>query len=221
MKLTTPVKDLVLKIAPGGDVTQWFAENPALYAQFDMKGHNGIDIVREWGSPMLAIEDGVVLDVKMDATGFGKHVRFLSNKKNSRGYYNEWTYGHCSSINVLVGDNIKKGQEIAKMGNTGFVVTGYTPYWKTNPYAGTHLHLGLREMERVSKGWRYEGSNIGINCINYENGYKGSIDPVPTLQALAVEVKVPDPTPKEVKIQSLQLQVIDALKALYNILKSK
>lgn len=222
MKLTTPVKDLVLKIAPTGDVTQFFGENPKLYAQFGLKGHNGIDIVRPWGSAMFAIENATVVDVKYDFGGFGKHVRIVSTSRNKNGYYNEWTYGHCSSINVKVGDYVTRGQEIAKMGNSGFVVPDKTPYWKTNPYAGTHIHLGLREMTKPTKGgWTYPDSKLVLDVINYSNGFKGAIDPVPTLQALAVEVKVTDATPVDVKIKSLQEQVVVALQTLYNLLNKK
>jgi len=222
MKLTAPVSNLVLKIAPTGDVTQWFGVNYELYKQFDLKGHNGIDIVRPWGEAMLAIEDGTVVEVKFEASGFGKHVRYISDRKNKNGYYHEWTYGHCSSICVNVGDRVKKGQEVAKMGNTGFVVPGNTPYWKTNPYAGTHLHLGLREMIRPTRGgWTYPQSKMTVDVINYGNGFKGAIDPLQALLALGVEEKVIDPTPIAVQREKLQLSLIGALTEWLKLLTKK
>jgi murein DD-endopeptidase MepM/ murein hydrolase activator NlpD len=221
-KLTAPVSNLVLKIAPTGDVTQWFGVNYELYKQFGLMGHNGIDIARPWGEPMYAIEAGTVVEVKFEAGGFGKHVRYISDRKNKNGYYHEWTYGHCSSISVNVGDKVKKGQEIAKMGNTGFVVAGNTPYWKTNPYAGTHLHLGLREMIKPSRGgWTYPLSTMVLDVVNYSNGFKGAIDPVPTLLSLGVDEKVPDPTPVDVQREKLQLSLIGALSEWLKLLTKK
>lgn len=186
-----PVKNLNLKYHPEGDVTQFFGENPGLYAQFNLKGHNGIDIVRPWGEPMYAIEDCTVISVKNDPWGYGKNVRLVSNERNDSGYYNEWVYAHNSENLVEIGDNVRAGQKIALMGNTGFTVSNSTGngYWKVNPYAGTHLHLGLRHVRRpVRGGWSYKGSSIKIDVQDYDNGFKGAIDPTPYLREMIQEV---------------------------------
>jgi murein DD-endopeptidase MepM/ murein hydrolase activator NlpD len=44
-------------------------------------------------------------------------------------------------IDVFLGQQVEAGAQIGLMGNTGFIVSGLTPYWRYNPYAGTHLHL--------------------------------------------------------------------------------
>ena len=194
-----PVKNLKLSLHPKGDVTQWFGENPALYGRMGLKGHNGIDIVRPHGEQMYAIEDAEVVNVKDDPNGYGRHVRIISTAQNRNGFYNEWTYGHCHTIGVKVGDQVKAGDPIATMGNTGFVVSGpanyiladgsIVPIWKTNPYAGTHLHLGLRQVSKPRKGgWSYEGSKLRINTDAYDNGFKGAIDPLPYLDVEADKV---------------------------------
>ena len=66
--------------------------------------------------------------------------------------------------------------------NTGFVVSGNTPFWGHNPYAGTHLHLGLRRTRLDGNGWSYPGSTLKFMVLNYENGFKGSVDPLPYLR---------------------------------------
>lgn len=170
--MTPPIKNYVQKRYPSGNITQGFGENYELYSRFGMNGHNGIDIVAPWGTDLLAVEDGIVVEVNNDPKGYGKHVRFISG-------INEWTYGHCSEIHVQIGDEVKAGDVIAQMGNTGFVVSGATPFWKYNPYAGTHLHLGLRKVKLSPKGWSYKGSDVKFHVVDYENGYKGSIDPSP------------------------------------------
>jgi len=50
----------------------------------------------------------------------------------------EWVYGHLSEILCKVGDVIKAGDVIGKMGNSGFVVSSQNSggFWKYNPYAG-------------------------------------------------------------------------------------
>lgn len=176
MKL--PFEGCVLKEYPAGSITQYFGENPSLYAKMGMKGHNGIDLVAEHGTLMLAVEAGKVINVKDDPAGYGKHVRLISSRSYN-GLNLEWTYGHCDDILVEVGMSVKEGEPIATMGNTGFVVSGKTPFWAFNPYAGTHLHLGCRLVEKSAYGWAYPGSKVKIRVPDYENGYKGAVDPLP------------------------------------------
>lgn len=201
-----PIKDLKLAYYPTGDVTQWFGENPTLYARFGLAGHNGIDLVRAHGTPLYAVEDAEVVSVKNDPGGYGKVIYIISDKKNKNGFYNEWVYGHNSFNFVTVGQKVKAGEKIALMGNTGFVVSGATPYWKVNPFAGTHVHLGLRECTKLkSGGWSHEGSTMRIRTNNYSNGYKGAIDPRPFLEGLV------SPVPEANKVMFAQLLTIQSL----------
>jgi len=52
-------------------------------------------------------------------------------------------------------------------------------FWDANPYAGTHLHLGVRDVVHDGKGWKYSGYKRGLRVLNYDNGYKGRYDPLP------------------------------------------
>jgi murein DD-endopeptidase MepM/ murein hydrolase activator NlpD len=203
-----PLDNFSLLTYPSGQVTQFFGENEALYSRFGMKGHNGIDLVAPHGSPMYAIEDATVVNVNDDPKGFGKHVRIITYGTDCR----EWTYGHCAEILVKVGDTVSEGQKIATMGNTGFVVSGATPFWKVNPYAGTHLHLGLREVRRSRNGWSYPGSTVKIDVLNYQNGYKGAIDPVPWLNSAQSD---------ESTRRQQMLTVISLLNSMIRLLQAK
>ena len=200
---------------PAGDVTQVFGVNKALYAFMGLNGHNGQDYVRPHGEAMFAVEDGIVLDVKFERGGFGKHVRFLSDAKDAKGYQREWTYGHCDLIMVKIGEKVTAGQFIATMGNTGFVVSGATPFWKNNPYAGTHLHLGLRLMKVVRRGgWSYPQSDIKLTVIGYNNGFKGAIDPAPYLVG-ATDL------PSATVLKEMQLTLVSLLRTLLSSLQIK
>lgn len=206
--MKAPIKDFKCKLYPEGNVTQWFGENPKLYMErMGMIGHNGIDIVAPWGTPIFAVEGGLVADVKDTPEGYGKHLRILTDNGN------EWTYGHASQNLVKIGDRVEEGQQIQLIGNTGFVVSGPTPFWKYNPYAGTHLHLGLRKFVFDKRGWSYNPNTPTINVLNYENGYKGSIDfkdLLSTAEPLDTE---------ENDIIEIQKTFIDVLKLYVGILK--
>lgn len=179
-----PIKGMRLAYYPVGDVSQFFGENPTLYKSLDMIGHSGIDVVRQWGERMYAVEDGTVVEVKSDPGGYGEHVRIVNNDCT-----HEWTYGHCSGVAAKLNQKVKAGDLIATMGNTGFVVSGDTIFWKggsnitsnTN-HPGTHLHLTLRLIEKSRTGWSYPGTSIKFHVLNYDNGFKGAVDPVPYLR---------------------------------------
>lgn len=181
IKKTDPIKNFNPSPYPLGDLMQGFGENHDLYSKavcFEgncLQGHNGWDIVREWGTPIYACEGGVVVEAKEEITGYGKSVRIINF-----GTGNEWTYGHLSKIDYKLSTEIKEGNQLGIMGNTGFVVSGNTPYWKSNPYAGTHLHLGLRKVTPAGATWNtgYPSGDKAI-VLNYNNGYFGSIDPAP------------------------------------------
>lgn len=180
--MKNPIDNFINKHYPEGNVTQYFGENPELYSKAVcvggdcLQGHNGVDIVAPWGTPIFAIEGGKIVDVKDTATGYGKHIRILSGQ-------HEWTYGHLSRIDVKVGQIVKDGGCVGLMGNTGFVVSGATPYWKYNPYAGTHVHIGMRIFKHYtgSGTWNitYPTGDRG-NIKDWDNGYWGSIDWIKT-----------------------------------------
>ena len=180
--MTDPVAKMNWILYPLGDITQFFGENPTLYKQLDLRGHNGIDIVRPHGEHIFACEAGIVAKVKDTPDGYGKHVRILS-PVTARGEYRDWAYAHLSYIHVQEGEEVKEGQYIGNMGNTGFVVSGNTPFWGHNPYAGTHLHLGVRDVQKSSTGWKYSDDAPRVRTMNYNNGFKGRYDPYPLFNA--------------------------------------
>lgn len=181
-KIYNPFKGFINAYYPKGQVTQYLYENVELYKSAGLnltKGHSGIDIAFPWGTPVYAVEGGLVCEVRDDASGFGKHVRILSDNEDSKGG-REWTFGHNSFNLVKVGDKVKAGHKIALTGNTGFVVSDVNAlgYWikGSNKNAGTHLHLGCREFKYDRRGWQYYPNTPKITILNYNNGMSGCID---------------------------------------------
>lgn len=86
--------------------------------------HRGLDIANEIGTPVFAPSDGVVI---FDGTegGYG-NVLVLDH-----GYGVRTRYGHLSKILVRLGDKVKRGQQVAGVGNTG-------------RSTGPHLHYEVR-----------------------------------------------------------------------------
>lgn len=74
--------------------------------------HDGVDIAAAYGSPIVSAADGMVTFTGY-RPGYGYMVTI------SHGYGFETSYGHTSKILVKPGQKVKKGQVIARVGNTG------------------------------------------------------------------------------------------------------
>lgn len=74
--------------------------------------HKGVDIAGKSGSNIIATADGIVTTVEKQ-NGYGKVIEI------DHGYGLSTRYGHNKIISVEVGDKVKQGQVIAKMGSTG------------------------------------------------------------------------------------------------------
>lgn len=137
-------------------ITQEFANNPAYYGQFGLKGHEGIDLIPS-GSvwDVLCLADGVVVtDSDNPVSGaYGVFVTVWHPKLKKATQY-----CHFKENYVKNGDVVTAGQKLGLMGKTGNT-------------QGAHLHLNL-----------YETDDNGIR-LNKDNGYNGGINPKPFLEA--------------------------------------
>lgn len=89
--------------------------------------HYGVDIGTPEGTPVVAIEEGVVTGASYYGGTAGVNVRIRHEKD---GYVWESKYFHLAQIQVSVGDHVNRGTVIAASGNTG-------------RSTGPHLHIGI------------------------------------------------------------------------------
>ncbi|MDI6767065.1 MAG: M23 family metallopeptidase [Bacteroidota bacterium] len=89
------------------------------------KKHEGIDIVNDVGTPVIATGDGTVQLAGHSGSGFGIVVVI------NHGYGYQTVYAHLSKILVRNGQRVKRGDVIAKSGRSGLV-------------SGPHLHYEVR-----------------------------------------------------------------------------
>lgn len=80
---------------------------------FSKEGHKGIDLSGERGAPVRAVAPGVIVYSGTGVTGYGA----LLIVKHNDTYIS--AYGHNDALLVDEGEQVKAGQEIAKMGSTG------------------------------------------------------------------------------------------------------
>ena len=124
-------------------LTQGFGENPASYAKFGLKGHNGLDYGLPTGTDVIAPHAGKIIEVAYDATGYGYYIKIENNKEGS-------VLAHLKESLVSVGSTVTEGQLIAHSDNTGNS-TGPHLHWgyylfprdRANGYAGFINQLPL------------------------------------------------------------------------------
>jgi murein DD-endopeptidase MepM/ murein hydrolase activator NlpD len=85
--------------------------------------HTGIDLAGPYGSPVVAVTDGVVIEAGSES-GYGNMVK-IEHPDGVITYY-----AHLSRI-LITGGHVRAGQEIAEEGDTGHST-------------GPHLHFEVR-----------------------------------------------------------------------------
>jgi len=122
-------------------ITQYFGENPQIYARFNQAGHEGIDFSTPVGGNVYACADGKVFAVRPNnGNAYGLHVR-VRHRVGNHEYHT--IYAHLSKVLVSADQPVGAGEQIALSGNTGH---SFDP----------HLHLTLKL--------------IGAKTIGYPDG---------------------------------------------------
>ncbi|RIK34834.1 MAG: hypothetical protein DCC55_32195, partial [Chloroflexi bacterium] len=172
-------------------VTQAFGDNPSRYAavscaEVPLRGHNGLDFALPTGTPVVSVQDGVVLEARADPDRFG-HFVLLGHE------WGQSFYAHLSEIHVGRGQQVSAGQQVGRSGAGGLANI-------------PHLHFGLRIIPySVGDGWcgysdpqpyldrltQPRGAIIGPHIIG---GVHRHLDLLNRWQPRAILVLDPNPT---------------------------
>ncbi len=112
----------------GKDVSGYFIHPaPGTRRSQGVHGHNGVDMAGSVGKPIRAAAPGTVIVASSGGWGggYGSYVAI----KHSNG--TQSLYGHLSRVNVAVGQQVDRGENIGALGNTG-------------RSTGPHLHFEVR-----------------------------------------------------------------------------
>lgn len=114
-------------------ITQTFGNKLILngkdfYAQWGLKGHNGIDYGLPTGVSVLAPHRGTIKEAYFDEKGYGWYVKIENDVEGS-------VLAHMLSLAVKIGDVVSEGQKVGISDNTG-------------ASTGPHLHWGYYRFPR-------------------------------------------------------------------------
>ncbi len=113
-----------------GRITSNFGYRSRPYHGF----HNGVDIGANYGAIVRAAGAGVVESAGYDG-GYGLCITI------NHGYGFKTVYGHNSRNKVKVGDRVKKGQEIASVGSSGY---------STGPHLHYEVHVNGQPVNPIN-----------------------------------------------------------------------
>ena len=122
-KVETPEQDGVVKNAePAGAIPsfRWPVRGRIISgfgAKTNGQQNDGINLAVPEGTPVKAAEDGVVAYAGNELKGYGNLVLV----RHANGFVS--AYANASEILVKRGDNVKRGQTIARAGQTGNVTS--------------------------------------------------------------------------------------------------
>ena len=120
-----------------GYVTDGFGIRHNPFGGEGRESHNGVDVAVEFGTPVSATADGLVVWAAPYA-GYGNLVVvYHSNGITSR-------YGHLSKITVEAGQRVKRGDQVGHAGSTG-------------RSTGPHVHYEIRQNDQPVDPLQYAG----------------------------------------------------------------
>ncbi len=99
--------------------------------RFEKGNHEGIDIISQKGTPVLAAASGVVIS-SFYRPLFGNRI-VIDHGKDNNGMFILSRYVHLDRMLLQKGDRVVRGQQIGTMGSTGLLAGGFP-----------HLHFEIR-----------------------------------------------------------------------------
>jgi murein DD-endopeptidase MepM/ murein hydrolase activator NlpD len=111
--------------------------------------HTGVDFLAPTGTPIYATGNGVVIEADRSNHGYGRMVVI------DHGYGYQTLYAHLSQIRVREGQEIKRGEIVGTVGNTGISTAPHLHYEvvrngrKVNPVNYFYNDLSPEEFEYI------------------------------------------------------------------------
>ena len=97
-------------------IVQPFGVDPERYAGFGLQGHNGLDFEADDGELVVAVDDGRVVEVRLDDAGYGLTVKLAHTWGESR-----YAHGrrYSTPIDFELGHSVRRGERIFLAGSSG------------------------------------------------------------------------------------------------------
>ena len=127
--------------------------------------HNGLDVKRQLGDPVIAAAPGVVVASYYEPA-YGNRIR-IDHGVNADGAHVYTKYYHLDQRLVAVGDVVDRGAQIGTMGATGaFGLANHLHF-------ETHIHAPGRRSLPVDPNLMWVDGVGQVTCYEAARGYRG------------------------------------------------
>jgi len=106
--------------------------------QFDGKVHTGIDIANKPGTPIYSPADGRVVEATDNYRNYSKWGKVVVIETNGGV---QTVFAHLKNYNVIAGQIVKAGEQIAQIGNTGA---------STGPHVHVETHIDGQHVDPLT-----------------------------------------------------------------------
>lgn len=126
------------------------------------KMHTGIDFAAAIGTPIYATADGLIDEVQVSFSGYGKMVEI------DHGFGYRTRYAHMHGFAVRKGQRVKRGELIGYVGNTGLSTAPHLHYEvlingvQVNPVHYFFNDLNPAEYEKIIELASIENQSLGM-----------------------------------------------------------
>jgi murein DD-endopeptidase MepM/ murein hydrolase activator NlpD len=126
------------------------------------KMHSGIDFAASIGTPIYATADGKVVTVDVKFSGYGKLVEI------DHGFGYRTRYAHMHDFAVRAGQNVKRGDLVGYVGNTGLSTAPHLHYevlingTQVDPVHYFYNDLSAAEYEKILELASIENQSLGM-----------------------------------------------------------
>ena len=119
-------------------ITQGFGANPTFYRDFDLAGHEGVDIGCPVGTRVRSVGDLTVVEVGLNTGAYGYYVKARS------GSGEDFLWAHLLPYDLPRPGSVRlAGEQVGWSGSSGrstgpHLHIGYRPHWwvRGGPYDG-------------------------------------------------------------------------------------
>lgn len=151
--LTTPMESLRTAETPENiaAITAKLYYSTRFFGAYDLDSnefeapHPGIDLKLPKGTPVGSVAEGIVHAVRSDPNGLGLHLIIEHVLPDGAVVYS--VYGHLASVHVSIGDMVRSGGFVARVGDSGNA-------------KGSHLHLQIDRKKGEGQHVVYSPENM-------------------------------------------------------------
>lgn len=122
----------------------------------DVNGNGGGNT--DLGTPLKAIMNGIISSVVYQYSGYGNHLH-LRFEINGKTYWAH--YAHCQAIYVQAGQQVKEGDMIARLGNSGNSNYAHLHFEIKNQPTGVEgIAKSVVDLQKWENPWEFIKKNI-------------------------------------------------------------